>query len=47
MYGGVGVDHEHVLVERRVDTDDILDLMVHLELEWAHGRIKMNLNERR
>ena len=41
--GCIGINHEHVLVERRVDTDDVLDLVVDLKLEWVHWRVEVDL----
>ena len=40
---GIGIHHEHILVEGRVDTDDVLDLVVHLELKRVHRRIEVDL----
>ena len=37
LHCSIGIDHEHVLVESRVDTDDILDLVIHFQLEGVHG----------
>ena len=41
----IGINSEDVLVERRVDTDDIAHLVVDLELKWAHWRIEMDTVE--
>jgi hypothetical protein len=43
FYCGIGIDREDVLVECRVDTNDILDLMVHFQLQWVHRRVKVDL----
>ena len=43
MDSSIGIHHEQVLVESRVDTDDILDLVVHFELEGVHGRVEVDL----
>ena len=39
----IGVDHENVFVEGRIDTDNVLDLMVNLKFQWIHRRVKVNL----
>lgn len=41
--GCISINHEHVLVERRIDTDDVLDLVVDLQLERVHWRIEVDL----
>jgi hypothetical protein len=41
--GGVGIHHEQILIERRVHTNDVLDLVVHLELERVHRCVEMDL----
>jgi hypothetical protein len=38
----IGIHHENILVERRVNADDIPHLMVNLEFERAHRRIKVH-----
>jgi hypothetical protein len=43
--GRVGVDGEKVLVERRIDTDDVLDLVVDFEFGGSHRRVEMNTVE--
>ena len=43
--GRVGVDGEQVLVETRVDSNHILDLVVHLELDRVHRRVEVDLKE--
>jgi hypothetical protein len=43
--GRIGIDGEEVLVEGRVDTDDVLDLVVHLELERVHRRVEVDLKK--
>ncbi|KAL0769411.1 hypothetical protein CaCOL14_008719 [Colletotrichum acutatum] len=42
---GIGIDLEHELVERWVDTDDVADLMVHFELERTHGQVVVDAVE--
>ena len=41
--GRIGVNHEQVFVEGRVDTNNILDLMIHLQFQRIHGSIEVNL----
>ena len=41
--GRIGVNHEHVLIERRVDTDDVLDLVVDFQLERVHRSVEVDL----
>lgn len=41
----VGVDHQEVLVEGRVDADDVLDLVEDLELGGSHRRIEVDAVE--
>lgn len=41
--GGIGVDHEHIFIERRVHANNILDLVVDFELQWVHWCIEVNL----
>ena len=43
MHGSIGIHHEQILVECRIDADYILDLMVYFKLQWIHGRIEMDL----
>jgi hypothetical protein len=43
LHSRVGVDHEQVLVEARVNANDVLDLVVHLELEGVHRRVEVDL----
>ena len=43
MDSSIGIHHEHVLVEGRVDTNDVLDLMINLKFQWIHRRVKVNL----
>lgn len=43
LYCGIGVDREKVFVKGRIDSDHIFDLVVHLELERVHRRIKVDL----
>ena len=45
MDGSIGIDREQVLVERRIDTNDILDLVVDLELQGVHRSVEVNLEE--
>lgn len=42
--GGIGIDHEHVFVEGRVHTNNILDLVVNFKLQRVHWRIEVNLD---
>ena len=39
----VGIHHENIFIERRIDTNNILDLVEHLELEGSHGRVEVDL----
>ena len=39
----IGIHHEDVLVEGRVDTNDVLDLVVDLKLERVHWRVEVDL----
>lgn len=39
----ISIDHEEILVKARIDTDNILDQVVHLELERVHWGIKVYL----
>ena len=39
---GVSIDLEDVLVERRIDTDNVSHLMVDLQLERVHRGVKVN-----
>ena len=39
---GIGVDLEDILVECRVNSDDVPHLMVDLELQRRHGRVEVN-----
>ena len=41
----IGINHEHVLVECRIDTNDVLDLVVDLQLQRIHRRIEVNLEK--
>jgi hypothetical protein len=43
VHSSVGVHCKQVLVESWVDTNDVFDLMVHLQLQRVHGSIKVNL----
>ena len=43
----IGIHHEDVLVEGRVDTNDVLDLMVNFQLQRVHGRVEVNLDAER
>ena len=45
MDGCIGIHHEQILVERRVDTNDVLDLVVDLELQGVHGSVEVDLAE--
>ena len=38
----ISVDSEDVLVEGRVDTDDVAHLVIDFQLEWTHRRIKVD-----
>jgi hypothetical protein len=42
--GGIGIDSKDILVEGRVDTDYVLDLMVYLEFERTHRRSEVDLH---
>jgi hypothetical protein len=33
----ISVNREQIFIERRIDTNNVLYLMVHLELQWIHG----------
>lgn len=44
VYNSVGIHHEQILVERRVNADDILYLVVDLELQRIHGRVEVDLH---
>lgn len=33
----ISVNRQDVFIEGWVDTDDILNLMIHLQLHWVHG----------
>ena len=39
----IGINHEQVLVKGRVDTDNVLDLVVDLQLEGVHRGIEVHL----
>ena len=39
----IGIDHEHVFVESWVDSNDVLDLVVHLQFQGVHRGAEMNL----
>ena len=41
----IGIDREDVLIEGRVDTDDVPHLMINFQLQWCHGRIEMDAVE--
>ena len=43
MHRSISIDSQYVLVESRVDTNNVLDLVIHLELQGIHGSIEMNL----
>lgn len=40
----ISVNHEHVFVERRVHTNNILDLVVNFELQRVHRCVEMDLD---
>lgn len=40
----ISIDRKQILEERRVDTNHILDLVVHLQFERVHGRTEVNLH---
>lgn len=40
---GIGINHEQVLVERRVHADHILDLVVNLKLQRVHWCVEVDL----
>ena len=40
---GISINHEQILIERRVNTNDILDLMIHFQLQWVHRSVKVDL----
>ena len=42
MTHGIGIDLEEVLVEGRVDSDDVPHLMVNLEFQGSHGSVEVN-----
>lgn len=44
VYNSVGIHHEQIFVERRVNADDILYLVVDLELQRIHGRVEVDLH---
>ena len=39
----IGINHEQVLVERGVDSNNVFDLVVHLQLEWIHRCVEVDL----
>ena len=41
----IGVDGKYVLIERWIDTNDVLDLVVHLQLKRTHGGVEVNLSD--
>ena len=43
IHRGIGINCKQILVKRRVDTNHILDLVVYLELQRVHWRVKVNL----
>lgn len=43
IHDRISVNHEYIFVECGVDTNDILDLMIHLQLKWIHWRPEVNL----
>ena len=45
MHCSVGIDHKQILVERGINTDDVLDLVVDFELQGVHWRIEVDLEE--
>lgn len=40
---GISINHEQVLVEGRIDSNDVLDLVVDLEFQRVHGGVEVNL----
>ena len=46
-YRSVGINHETVLVERGVDTNDVLDLVINLKLQRIHGGIEVSKEPKR
>lgn len=42
MTHGVRIDLEYVLVEGRIDADDVPHLMVDLQFQWRHGCVKVD-----
>ena len=38
----IGIHHEKVLVECRVHADDVLDLVVHFQLERVHRSVEVH-----
>lgn len=45
LYFRIGIDLQDVLVKARINTDDILDLMVYFQLHGCHWRAKVDLIE--
>ena len=43
MDGSIGSNREQVLVERRIDTNDVLDLVIDLELQRVHRSVEVDL----
>ena len=40
---GISINHEQVLVEGRIDSNDVLDLVVDLEFQRVHGGVEVDL----
>lgn len=43
VHSRISVRHERVFIERRADADEVLDLVLHFELERIHQRVEMDL----
>ena len=43
IHSRIGIHSQNVFVERRIDTDDVLDLVVDLKLERVHWRVEVDL----